>query len=125
MLIIDDEQFEQLVNEAWENIPEKFRNEVENVIIHIEDNPRPYQLKKLNIRGSLFGLFDGVPKTAWGQAVTGIQPSKITIFKNPILRHCRTIDHAKKTIKKVLMHEIAHYFGYSEDDMKIMDRKLE
>lgn len=125
MLQIEDSHFEELVNEAWENIPKKFRDEVENVLISIEDNPRPYQLRKLKIRGSLFGLFDGVPKTAWGQAVVGIQPSKITIFKEPILRHCRTIEQLKKTIKKVLMHEIAHYFGYSEADMRILDSKLD
>ena len=47
MLQIEDSQFEQLVNEAWENIPKKFRDEVENVLISIEDNPRPYQLRKL------------------------------------------------------------------------------
>jgi predicted Zn-dependent protease with MMP-like domain len=125
MLLIEDSQFEQLVNEAWESIPEKFRDEVENVIISIEDNPRPYQLRKLKIRGSLYGLFDGVPKTAWGQAVVGIQPSKITIFKEPILRHCRTIGQLKRMVKKVLMHEVAHYFGYSESDMRILDRKLD
>ena len=122
-MVVEDELFQSLVDEAWESIPEKFRNEVENVVIAVEDWPTKSQLRRLNIKGTLLGLFDGVPKTGWGQAVVGVQPSKITIFKNPILQRCRTIDQLRKMIRDVMLHEVGHYFGYDEKGIRELERK--
>jgi predicted Zn-dependent protease with MMP-like domain len=125
MIDFDDQQFEQIVIQSWEEIPANFREQMENISIQIEKNPWPHQLKKLNLgEGQLLGLYDGVPKNAWGQAQMGIQPSKITIFQEPILKRCASLNELKKLIKQVLMHEIAHYFGYTEEDMKILDAKF-
>lgn len=123
-MIIDDEQFEAIVMEAWAQIPERFKEEMENISIHIELSPAPHQLRRLKMRdGNLLGLYDGVPKTAWGQAQMGVQPSKITLFQEAIMRQCNEEKELRKLVKQVLMHEIAHYFGYSEEDMKILDAK--
>lgn len=122
---INDEQFEGLVLEAWNQIPDRFKTEMENIIISVEPKPFPHQLRRLNLtEGSLLGLYDGVPKTAWGQGQLGVQPSKISIFRDPIIQRCRTEHQLKKLVKQVLMHEVAHYFGYSDDDMKILDAKF-
>jgi predicted Zn-dependent protease with MMP-like domain len=120
-----DEQFEHYVIEAWEEIPSYFHEQMENVVVEIEKNPSPYQLNKLKLKGGeLLGLYDGVPKTAWGQAQMGVQPSKITIFQEPIQSRCQDIVSLKNLIKQVLMHEIAHYFGYTEEEMKVLDAKF-
>lgn len=121
---ISDIQFEQLVNESWKKIPEKFRNELGNVSVMIEMEPTPYQVRKVKARGTLLGLYEGVPNTAWGQAIMGTQPSKITLFQRSIIRYSRDIKSLKNLILEVLMHEVAHYFGYNEDDMCVMDKKL-
>ena len=123
IMLITEEEFDSLVDEAWENIPVRFRDEVENVLIAIEDFPNPRQLRKMKIRGTLLGLYDGVPKTAWGQAVMGIQPSKITIFRGPIIHQCRTEDELKELISDVLMHEVGHYFGYDEDGIRELENR--
>ena len=121
---ISNEQFETLVEEAWKKIPDHFRFELDNVSVRIEMNPTPEQLQRVHSHGTLLGLFDGLPKTAWGQATMGIQPSKISIFQEPILHSSRTPEELQNLIQEVLMHEVAHYFGYNDDDMFILDQKL-
>jgi len=122
-MLISEEDFDSLVDEAWERIPDKFREQVENVLIAIEDYPNPRQLRKMKIRGTLLGLYDGVPKIAWGQAVMGVQPSKITIFRGPIIHQCRTMEELKELISDVLMHEVGHYFGYDEDGIRELENR--
>ena len=124
IVITDETEFEALVRQAFEEIPARFKDEMENLSIVIEASPNAVQLKYLKKRGFLLGLFEGVPKTAWGQATMGIQPGKITIFRDTITAGCRTPAELKKKIKEVLMHEMAHYFGYNEEQVFVLDRKL-
>lgn len=123
-MVLDDGQFDELVNIAWDKIPERFTKEMENLAVVIEICPTQYQLSRLKVKGYLLGLFEGVPKTGWGQVGMGVQPGKITIFREPILKLSGSVKQLKETIQVVLMHEVAHYFGHSEDDMFIMDQKL-
>jgi predicted Zn-dependent protease with MMP-like domain len=122
---IDDQKFDELVDEAWDKIPPDFKEEVGNVGIVIEAEPTAEQLRRMKIKGLLLGLFEGVPKTAWGQGHSGSIPSKITIFRKPILLVSKDLKDLKITIHVVLMHEIAHYFGYNDKDLFIMDKKME
>ena len=123
-MIMDETQFEAMVGRAFDEIPERFKNELENITIVIEASPNADQMKYMKKRGFLLGLFEGVPKTAWGQAIMGVQPGKITIFSDTITASCRTGDELRKKIKEVLMHEVAHYFGYNEEQVFVLDQKL-
>lgn len=122
-MLVSEEEFEKMVDEALEEIPDRFKDQMENLLIAVEENPSNNQMRRLKMKGTLLGLFDGVPKTGWGQAVMGIQPSKITLFRAPILRRCRTPEQLKKLIKEVLLHEIGHYFGYDEAGIRELERK--
>ena len=125
MINITDEEFENLVSEAWKNIPAHFKFEMKNVAIRIESEPTPEQMQRAHVRGgTLLGLFDGIAKPQWGQAMTGDQPSKISIFQNTIVRNTNSINELKNLVQEVLMHEIAHYFGYNDEEMCILDKKL-
>ncbi len=97
MLEITDEQFEDLLTDAWKNIPVHFKFEMQNVSIRIERNPTAAQLQRARVHGNLLGLFDGVPKPQWGQATMGDQPSKISIFQEPIVRNSRDLGEAEKS----------------------------
>jgi predicted Zn-dependent protease with MMP-like domain len=113
------EKFEQLVNEGIKDIPQKFLDKLDNVVIVIEDNPTPEQLKKLKIRKNyvLFGLYEGIPKTKrWGYA--DVLPDKITIFKKPIEQSAQTEGEVKKIVKETVWHEIAHHFGMDEKEVR-------
>jgi predicted Zn-dependent protease with MMP-like domain len=121
---IDDLVFEEIVDEVWSEIPSNFKEEIENVSIVIEDDPDAGYQKNLAKGGLLLGLFEGIPKTQWGTTYFGTQPSKITIFKNPILQVSQNMKDLRITVHVVLMHEIAHYFGYNEEHLFVMDKKL-
>jgi len=108
-------KFEELVNEGIKAIPKKFLEKLDNVDIVIEDEPTPYQLRKLRTRGSsiIFGLYEGVPQTKrwhYGQVL----PDKITIFKKPIEKIARSENEIKEIVKNTVWHEIAHHFGLEE-----------
>lgn len=120
----DNQQFEALVSSAWEKIPKHFKEEIENLNIVVEPNPTLEQLARLQVKGILLGLFEGTPKTGWGQAIMGVQPCKITIFRDSILLCVKNEEELHGKIKEVLMHEIGHYFGYNEEALFIMDQKL-
>ena len=109
------EKFEKLVNEGIKAIPERFLEKLDNVDIVIEDEPTPYQLRKLRARKSLiiFGLYEGVPQTKRGH-YGQVLPDKITIFKKPIERIARSESEIKEIVKNTVWHEIAHHFGIDE-----------
>lgn len=112
---LSNEQFEKLVTEAFDNLPEKFKEKMNNVAILIEDFPTKEQAKKLHLGSqfSLFGLYEGYVQSRrlnFGP----VMPDKITIFKNPILQSCNSETECKNQIFNTVRHEIAHHFGSDE-----------
>jgi len=113
------EKFEELVNEGIRAIPKKFLEKLDNVDIVIEDEPTPYQLRKLMARGGflIFGLYEGIPQIKRGH-YGQVLPDKITIFQKPIERVAQTEEEIKEIVKKTVWHEIAHHFGMDERRIK-------
>ena len=120
--LMNEKAFERLVKEAVKEIPQEFLEKLENVTILVEDFPTHYQIEKLkerNLRGFLLGLYEGVPQIRRGRYGIGGQiPDKITIFRRPILAIARDVEHLKEIIKDTVIHEIAHHFGFSEEQIK-------
>ena len=111
---MDKKEFEKLVNEGIKAIPKKFLERLDNVDIIIE---------KGYPHGSLLGLYQGVPKTAWGRGFGMRLPDKITIFQEPLERIAKTPEELKEIVKNVVWHEIAHHFGFSEKEIRELERK--
>jgi predicted Zn-dependent protease with MMP-like domain len=108
-------EFEDLVAEALDSIPDEFRAEMENVEIVVEDEPSPETLASLVPRGhTLFGLYHGVPKTERGIRYQSM-PDKISIYRGPITRAYRTPSRIKEQVRRTVIHEIAHHFGIDDD----------
>lgn len=113
------QRFEQLVEEAYERIPEEFRKKIDNVVIKVEDYPSREDLDKLEIRGEglLLGLYRGTPlhlRSVW----EGIRlPDEIVLYQKDIEQICRTDEEIEDRIEEVLQHEIAHYFGLNDDEI--------
>jgi len=121
--MLTHEEFEQLVKEGIDAIDEKFLKKLENVEIVIEDNPSPYQLEKLKMRGGiLFGLYEGVPQTK-RQQYGQVLPDKITIFKNSIEKFFSNPEDIKRAVKDTVWHEIAHHFGMDEHQVREAEQK--
>jgi predicted Zn-dependent protease with MMP-like domain len=115
LIKLNQEKFEKIVEEGIGAIPDRFLKKLDNVDIVTEDEPTPYQLRKLRVRKDsiIFGLYEGVPQTRrwyYGQVL----PDKITIFKGPIERVASSEEEIRGIVKNTVWHEIAHHFGMDE-----------
>lgn len=116
---MDKNKFEDLVEKAYNNIPQKFRDKIDNVAITVEDYPSAEDLEKLKIRekGLLLGLYRGTPlpqRSVW----QGVRlPDEIVIFQKDIEKVCKTEKDIEERVNEVLQHEIAHYFGLNDDEI--------
>jgi len=117
-------EFENLVNQGIAQIPRKFLDKLKNVAVVIEDEPSDEQIKKLRLRKdfSLFGLYEGVPQIKRGAYYSNL-PDKITIFKRPIEQYAQTPDQIKELVKNTVWHEIAHHFGFNDEQIRKIERK--
>jgi predicted Zn-dependent protease with MMP-like domain len=103
---------EDLVFDALERLPSPFREQLGSVAIVIEDEATPEQLASVGA-GGLYGLYQGVPRTAWGADQVQM-PSKITIFRGPLVRANRTPERLAAAVADTVYHEIAHHLGISD-----------
>ncbi|MBI2587912.1 metallopeptidase family protein [Candidatus Azambacteria bacterium] len=118
-------QFTELVREGIAAIPERFQKLMDNVAVVIEEEPTETQLKKMRVPKdrTLFGLYEGIPKTARGAGYTMVLPDKITIFRKPILEVCRSEEEIREEVRKTVWHEIAHHFGLNHERISLRERR--
>jgi predicted Zn-dependent protease with MMP-like domain len=114
---MDRGDFEGLVAEAIESLPEQFRERLENVEVVVEEWPDPQTLRQAQIRhpAGLLGFYHGVPQTERTTHYDMVLPDKITIYRQPIQRRCRSWHEVRELTYSVVRHEIAHHFGISDD----------
>jgi predicted Zn-dependent protease with MMP-like domain len=122
---VTEEEFEELVTEAISTLPEKFRERMENIVVVIEDLPSRELLMEMKIKSpyGLLGLYRGVPYTKRGIWYRNVMPDKIIIFKKPIEVRCRNKEEIKESVRKVVIHEIGHYFGLGEAALRKIERE--
>ena len=121
------EVFERLVAEALDGLPEQFLAHIENVEVVIEEWPSARTLAdagmEKNEREDLLGLYSGVPLTERDTGYAGFLPDRITLFQGPIQRAAGSDAEAiRKEVRATVVHEVAHYFGISDDRLEEMDR---
>ena len=112
---MDRIHFTHLVDEELGRIPKWFKDRIENVAVIVEDHPSAEVQQGFN--GILLGLFRGVPRTQ--QTVFWpAPPSQIYLYQKNIEAISKNDDEVASQIQKTLRHEIGHYFGLSEQDLK-------
>jgi predicted Zn-dependent protease with MMP-like domain len=107
---MDRADFEKLVEEAVAGIPGRFKKLIENVAVMVEDDPPPGR--------PLLGLYHGVPFKHRGPYYGNLPPDVIVIYKRPIERITRSDEEIKNKVREVVLHEIGHYFGLEEDELR-------
>lgn len=125
MVDIPDEQFAQIISQAMDELPPEYIKNLNNVAVTYEDEPTETQREELKLRcnQTLFGLYQGVPRTKRGSGYNLVLPDKITIFKHPILRASQDMSHLKSQVKHTLWHEIAHHYGLDHDRIHELENK--
>jgi len=118
-------QFERLVAEAIRTIPERFRRELQNLAIIVEDEPSDELLDEMEIEPpeTLFGLYHGTPLTERRWDHGNALPDRITLYQGPIEDDSESDDDVVVAIGETLIHEVGHYFGMSEDELEAIEEQ--
>jgi predicted Zn-dependent protease with MMP-like domain len=113
---MDGDQFEALVLEALESMPEMFHEALDNVEIVIEEWPSFNTLRMARVRSKygLLGFYHGVPLTERTTNYSLVSPDKISIYQKPIEAQCSTPQELRELVHRVVLHELAHYFGIDD-----------
>jgi predicted Zn-dependent protease with MMP-like domain len=107
-------EFDALVARALRRIPRRFRRRMENVAIVVETEPS---------RPGLLGLYHGRPLTHRSVGDGFAMPDQITIYQGPHERMARSLEHLEQMVADTVWHEIAHYFGMNERQVRLAERK--
>ena len=108
-------EFEQAVRDGLDSLPRELRASMANVGIVVEDEP-PAGMP-------LLGLYEGVPLTRRGAFYGGVLPDKISIYRGPLERlYGADRERLRLEIRRVVLHEVAHHFGISDERLIELDR---
>ena len=119
------DRFRQLVGEALDSIPGRFRAHLAQIAVVVEDEPSPDLLAEMGIEppDTLFGLYHGTPLTERPWDFGNALPDRISIFQGPIEEACDTDDEVTATIGETLIHEVGHFFGFSEEELEEIEEQ--
>ena len=119
------DDFDRLVADAWARIPPRFRRRMKNIAFLVEDEPSPTQLARGRVPhgGTLLGLYEGRPLTTRSVFEPFAMPDRITIFQGPHQRLAQSPAHLAKLVEDTVWHEVAHYFGMNERQVRAAEKK--
>ena len=119
-LSIAPEEFEELVRRAVDSVPPEYARLLKNVAVIVEDEPPRDVLDELGCESGddLLGLYSGpsLEDESFFSAA-GQLPPRISIYRGPILRLCRTREEVVHEVRDTVVHEIGHHFGLDDDEM--------
>ena len=113
------EHFVKVVEEALDSLPQEFRSRIKNVAILVEDfppnqsPPQPGQQRRL-----LLDIFHGVPATKKSVFDLPTGPAHIVLYQKNIETVCSSEAEVRQQIRQTLMHELGHYFGMTEEQLR-------
>ena len=109
-LELTPEEFERIVIDELDELPDEMVDGLENVVFVCEDRPEDGSL-------DLLGIYEGVALTERGQYGFGELPDRIVLFREPLLAICETEDELRDEIHVTLVHEIAHFYGIDDAEL--------
>jgi len=131
---MDPEYFEDLVDEAMDELPEEFAARLDNIEIVVKANPSRKLLKQMGMGRdeTLLGLYEGVSQAERSTSYGGVMPDRILIFREPILDEADATcppdapdeefdARVREVIRTTVLHEVGHYFGLTDEDLRRLD----
>lgn len=107
MLDVSVEEFETMVSDGLDTLPDEMFEHLDNVIFLIEDKPED--------GSSVLGTYDGFSLLERETYGFGEQPDRITLYRENLLAHCEDVDELRREIRITLVHEVAHFLGLTEE----------
>jgi predicted Zn-dependent protease with MMP-like domain len=119
---MDRSSFEKMVQQSLRRLPRRFKKKLENISVEVEDRPSMELLRGMGITsGTLFGLYQGVPLTQREWNYGNVLPDRIVIYQRPIESVAASPDEIEELVLDTVMHEVGHYFGFSDKELYEMD----
>jgi predicted Zn-dependent protease with MMP-like domain len=118
-------EFDRIVEQACKRIPARFRKRLDNVAVTVAMEPSTRQLARARVAPgcTLLGLYEGRPLTRRSVFEPWSMPDRITIFQGPHERMARSPEHLLELVSATVWHEIAHYFGMDEGQVRAAERR--
>ncbi|GAB4361413.1 MAG: metallopeptidase family protein [Deltaproteobacteria bacterium] len=112
-------EFERILRDAIDALPEDFRKALDNVAIVVEERPPAWLLEEMGIPPgeTLYGIYHGTPLPERSVQDSGTLPDRISIYRLPLEEDFPDPAERAEEIRITLLHEIGHYFGMSEEDL--------
>lgn len=117
---INPKTFDAFVQRAIESLPENFRAALDVVRVEVRDRPTPEQLASVGLEEEelLLGLYDGIPLTERSVIDAPTPPDVIYLFREDLEDACDDVPMLEREVRVTLLHELGHYFGFSEEDLE-------
>jgi predicted Zn-dependent protease with MMP-like domain len=117
---VTEEEFQVYMESALESIPDNFKSKFDNIVFIIEAYPSEDDLRRLGVaaKSDLLGLYSGVPYTHRNTWYAGTSPDRIILFQKNIESLCSSRDQLVAKIREVVVHEIGHYFGMTDAEIR-------
>jgi predicted Zn-dependent protease with MMP-like domain len=109
-LELSAEEFESVVIEELDLLPDEMVDGLENIVFVVEDRPEDGSL-------DLLGIYEGVALTERDRYGFGELPDRIVLFREPLLDICDDLDQLRDEIHVTLVHEIAHFYGIDDEEL--------
>jgi len=118
---VNHDQIRKVVAQVLDRLPRQFREQLRNVEFVVERRPSAELLRSEGLDprlDTLYGLYQGVPLPDRSSLEPPLLPDKISIFAEPLLRDFTDPEELREEIRLTVLHEIAHYFGMDEEEVK-------
>ncbi len=119
------DRFRKLVADVLDSLPSEFRTRIQNLAVLVEDRPRrprpcdsPRPVSISPPRRLLLGVYEGVPSTQKSVFDFSLGPDRIVLYQRNIEAVCRSEAEIRHEVRQTVLHELGHYFGMNEDQLK-------
>jgi len=117
---LDDRTFDRILKSTLDSLPVEIRKALESVQVVVQEWPTPEQLDNVDLPPDevLYGLFEGVALPEKSYPDTQYLPDRVVIYKAPLVEDFPDPRELEREIRLTLIHELGHYFGFSEEDLE-------
>jgi predicted Zn-dependent protease with MMP-like domain len=122
---MEKEKFEKLVEEALLDLPKEFKKLIENLVVIVEEEApsEVYRQTGSHPFSRILGTYHGIPFKHRGPYYGNNPPDVIVIYQKPIEEISSTEKAMKEEVRKVVIHEVGHYFGFSDDELRKIEEE--